>query len=244
MAHRRIDPPLAAEHPRHALEVSAGAELGAALPRFRLPARAEEHAADPRRAGADHAGARHGAGAGAQLAAAPRHGDLPLRLLRARRGRRGGLFRRLPADLQWPIRRDERLALRLRPADARLAEPALAGDGDRHHRRHLAMDRLQRHHHPRRAAEHPAGTLRGRGGGRRAALAAAPPDHAAAAEAGAALRAGAVDHRHDAAFRRALPDHPYRPRQRHRDARHLPLPARLHAHSISAMPRPSPIRSR
>ena len=47
-------------------------------------------------------------------------------------------------------------------------------------------------------------------------------------EAGDPLRARAVDHRHDAALRRALADHPRRPRQRHRDARHLPLPAGLH----------------
>ena len=53
----------------------------------------------------------------------------------------------------------------------------------------------------------------------------------------------AVDHRHDAALHRAVPDHrARRPGQRHRDARPAALPPGLHARSISATPRRSPTR--
>ena len=53
--------------------------------------------------------------------------------------------------------------------------------------------------------------------------------HPAAAEADHPVLHRAVDHRHDAAVHRAVPDHqPRRAGRRHRDARAVPLPAGLH----------------
>ena len=89
-------------------------------------------------------------------------GAVPLRLLRAGRGRRGRLFRGVPADVQPRLRhRQQARSTRVGPAERRLVLQRHAGDGADHHGGDLALGRLQRHHHPRRPAVDPRGRLRG-----------------------------------------------------------------------------------
>ena len=153
-----------------------------------------------------------------------------LRLLRARRGRRGRLCRRVPADVQPRLRHREQAARRpsaCRPVDW-FANPTAA-------MALIIMAVTWRWAGYNaiiilvRPAVDPRGRLRG--GDARPGLAgpAVPLHHPAAAAPGHPLLRRALGHRHHAALRRAVPDHqPRRPRRRHRDARPLPLPAGLH----------------
>ena len=166
----------------------------------------------------------------AELAAARGARADALRLLRPGRGRRGRLCRGLPADVQPSTSASSTSCsalVGLPPVDW-FSEPD-RGDGADHHRRHLALGRLQRHHHPVGPPVDPRGRLRGRDARPGLAGPAVPLHHPAAADAGDPVLRRALGHRHDAAVRRAVPDHqPRRAGRRDRDARALPLPAGLH----------------
>ena len=153
-----------------------------------------------------------------------------LRLLRAGGGGRGRLCRGVPADVQPRLRHRQQAARHRRPAGrcswfanptAAMALIIMAVTW-----RWVGYNAIIILSGP---AVDPRGRLRG--GDPRPGLAAAavPLHHPAAPAPGDPVLRRPLGDRHDAALRRAVPDHqPRRPRRRHRDARALPLPAGLH----------------